>query len=224
MNGTHLWDILICSIPHRDILLHRLLAELDAQLEPYQDVQVTVCRDNLEFTYGHKMQELLNFATAKYVSWIDDDDWIAPDYIQTLHEALEKSPSYVGYPVEWTVDGNFIKPIQHSLRHGRWDDDEKNERGEILRDISEKNPMLRHVAMQARWLGGWRAERGWADQIRATGLLHPEEEIWIDKPMYYYRERLDQNFRAGRQPVPYRVPDLPQYEWLNVITLEMPRE
>lgn len=216
---THLWDILICSIPHRDVLLTRLLAELDAQLAGCEDIQVTVCRDNLEFTYGWKMQELLNYASAKYVSWIDDDDWIAEDYIPTLRAVLLTGPSYVGYKVEWSVDGVPVKPVEHSLRYDGWDDDEKNERGLITRDISEKNPMLRKVAMCGRWAGGWRAERGWADQVRATGMLRKEDEVWVDQVMYYYRERLDSNFRAGRQPLPFPVPDLPDYPWLNVITL-----
>ena len=81
------WDILICSIPHRDPTMLELLAELDRQMAP--GVGVIAFRDNLETPYGAKIAGMLAHSTADYVSCVDDDDMIAPDYITRITAALE---------------------------------------------------------------------------------------------------------------------------------------
>jgi hypothetical protein len=52
---TPTWDILICSIPHRDEMLADLLAELDRQHQP--GVGVIVCRDNLDLPVRRQVPE-----------------------------------------------------------------------------------------------------------------------------------------------------------------------
>jgi hypothetical protein len=108
------WDILICSIVHRADMLDDLLAELGRQLVP--GVGVRVFRDNLETVYGEKCQRLLDSSTADYVSFLDDDDWIAEDFIATIMEALDQEPDYVGFKVLYTVDGHPQIPVFHTLR------------------------------------------------------------------------------------------------------------
>jgi hypothetical protein len=39
------------------------------------------------------------------VSFLDDDDWIAEDFIETIMGALKTGPDYVGFKVLYTVDG-----------------------------------------------------------------------------------------------------------------------
>jgi hypothetical protein len=88
------WDILICSIEHRADMLDALLAELERQLLP--GVGVRVFRDNLETVYGEKCQRLLDSSTADYVSFLDDDDWIAEDFIATIMDALKTGRTMSG--------------------------------------------------------------------------------------------------------------------------------
>src|SRR3954464_12448191 len=110
------WDILICSIEHRADMLDALLVELGLQLVP--GVGVRVFRDNLETVYGEKCQRLLDSSTADYVSFLDDDDWVAEDFVETIMEALYLEPDYVGFKVLYTVDGEPQMPVFHTLKYG----------------------------------------------------------------------------------------------------------
>lgn len=215
------YDILITSIPHRHEMLCDLLAELNGQIESnstlmHRPVGVLLYRDNLEATYGEKTQVLMDTSKADYVSCIDDDDMVAPDFIRRVLAALETKPDYVGYPVQWTRDGEPQIQVEHSLRHYGWG----HNADLVWRDISEKNPIRRELALLGRWEGGWEAERRWAEQIRRELALlgRPAVETWIGDPMYYYREVQDVSFRADREPLPEPLPELPYYAWLTVIT------
>ena len=211
-----LWDILITSIPHRHEMLCGLLAELDGQIQGNLTTLqwtpgVIVYRDNLEATYGDKTQFLMETSRADYVSCIDDDDMVAPDYVRRVRAALETKPDYVGYPVRWTRDGVLQIRVEHSLRHYGW-----GENGNLVwRDLSEKNPIRRELSLLGRFTGGWEADRRWADLIRDSGRC--KTEAWIDDPMYYYREVQDVSFRATREPMPLPLPRLPRYPWLTTV-------
>jgi hypothetical protein len=204
------WDILICSIPHRQEKLHLLLKELDRQISETSEVGVRICYDNLQSSYGSKCNALLCSSEAEYVSFIDDDDMVAPDFIQLVLVALDTQPHYVGFPVKFTSNGAPMIRVEHSLRHGGWHDT-----GEMLkRDIAQFNPIRRDIAMLGLWQGGNGAERDWSNAVRASGQC--SEEVWIDKEMYYYQHCADDTFLSGRSPYP-EVPALPQYPWLTEV-------
>lgn len=203
------WDILISSIPHRHGQLCALLGELATQL-PVPGVGVRLYRDNLEATYGAKQAALLASSQADYVSYVDDDDMVAPDYVKRILVALAEDPDYVGYPIRYTVDGQLQVPVEHSLRHGRWE----NTPDMLVRDISEKNPLRRHLAHLGIWEGGYAAEQQWAAGVRASGQV--KTEVWIDEPMYHYQYITGSSFSAVRHPLP-EMPPLPEYPWLAVL-------
>ena len=94
------WDILIPSIVHRTDMLTDLLEEPERRLVP--GVGVLVYRDNREELYGPKCQNLYDASEADYVSMLDDDDWVADDYIPAVMEALKEKPDYVVYKVLYT--------------------------------------------------------------------------------------------------------------------------
>jgi len=217
------WDILITSIPHRHQMLCELLAELNGQIKQTElrysrvsdyasrPVGVILYRDNLEATYGDKTQFLMETSHAEYISCVDDDDMVAPDYVRRVLAALGGKPDYVGFPVRWTRDGVPQIRVEHSLRHYGWGQNANL----VWRDLSEKNPIRRDLALLGRFSGGWEAERRWADLVRSSGRC--VTEVWIGDPMYYYREVQDVSFRAKREPMPEPLPKLPYYPWLTVI-------
>lgn len=206
------WDILICSIPHRRETLLPLLEALDEQIQP--GVAARVCYDNLESSYGSKCDALLRSSKADYVSWVDDDDMVDPDFISLVMCALDTQPDYVGFPVKYTVDGELQMPVEHSLRHEGWIDDSQM----LKRDIVHFNPIRRDLANIGLWSGGWMAERGWAAAIRDSGQC--VNEAWIDKPVYWYQNRSADNFQSSRYPLPAdQVLDLPKYDWLIEVSV-----
>ena len=203
------WQILITSIPHRHAKLLRLLDALDRQL-PRTGVGVLLYRDDLEVAYGDKTQALIDAATADYVCCIDDDDLVAPDYVERIATVLEELPQYVGFKVRWTRDGVQQRPVIHSLACGGWHDHSDR----LDRDITQFNPIRRDLALLGRWEGGWEAERRWGNEVRATGCV--KDEVFLDEELYYYQETPGDGFQVQRQPLGTMQP-LPDYPWLKQI-------
>jgi hypothetical protein len=173
------WDILIPSITHRTNELTELLAHLEAQRVP--GVGVLVYRDNREALYGPKCQRLYEASEADYVSMLDDDDWVADDYLPAVMEALEQRPDYVGYKVLYTEHGEPQQEVIHSLTCGGW----INSADVLKRDICHKNPLRRDLAMQASWEGDGGADMLWAFALRNLGQI--KTEVFIDRELYHYR-------------------------------------
>ena len=87
-------DILIPSIPERDEMRIKLTNELKRQGEflkdhPYLGMNVIYVDGRKSFlnggmSIGEKRQSLLDSASGKYVCFLDDDEQIAPNYLETL--------------------------------------------------------------------------------------------------------------------------------------------
>lgn len=212
------WDLLIATIPHRHEKLCGLLAALDEQIVfgPYQldGVRVLLYRDNLTVPYGDKTQVLVEASGADYVSCLDDDDRLAPDGISRVMAALRTWPDYVGFTVRYTVDGNVVMPVEHSLRHPAWQD-----RPEILlRSVAHFNPIRREYALDGTWAGGYEADRRWQAGVLTAGRVRTE--VWLPPPaIYEYRSDPADYFLTARSPVPLEsIEPLPVYPWLRVLT------
>jgi hypothetical protein len=214
---ARVWDILVTSVPHRHEKLAGLLAELDRQLSelfgpgPVWPAGVLLYRDNLQASYGAKTGALIRASAAEYVSCIDDDDLPEPGYAAWIWAALASRPDYVGYPVRWTRDGQPQARVEHSLRHGEW----VNGEDVICRDISEKNPIRRELALLGPWEGGYEAEKRWAGAVRASGQCLTE--VWVPEPLYWYREDTADTFTTSREPWAGPLPELPSYPWLTLM-------
>ena len=81
-----LWIICILTIPEREEKLNRLLKLLE-QYCPYlykNRLLVTINHDNKVKSIGKKRQECLDSCTAKYISFVDDDDIISESYLRKL--------------------------------------------------------------------------------------------------------------------------------------------
>lgn len=200
------FDILVNLIPHRLAKFTNLLDVLEPQIVP--GVRVLVAYDNLETPWTAKCNALQDAATADYVAHIDDDDLVAEDYVSQILQAISKKPDYVGFKVLWTQDGWPRLPVIHSLVCAGWQDTPER----LLRDITDKNPLRRDLALLARWEGGNGADRTWADQLR--GNVKTEE--FIDKELYFYREETDDTYLTGR--IPFVSPPVPpKRPWVTYI-------
>jgi hypothetical protein len=210
------YDLLIPTIPHRHELLCALLAEIGRQWLPGVGVRVHRTQPAVPGVVPglrEKNQALLNSSTAEYVSWLDDDDWLAAAYLPKVMEALERKPDYVGFRVAYTVDGQPRMPVVHSLRYHAWEDRD----GTLLRDITALNPVRRDLANLGRWDTAEQehgADHHWASQVRQSGLC--KTEVFLDEDMYHYRYRPGDSYLSPREPVP-DWPPLPEYPWLTAL-------
>lgn len=210
------WDLLLPTIPHRHEQMCALLAELDRQAQP--GFGMLLMRDNLErrgnASYG-KWNDLTNLSRADYISFIGDDDWVAPDFIVNVMTALEEKPDYVGFPVRYTVDGQVRIRVEHSLRYGCW----AASPDILMRDIVHHNPIRRELARLTSWATDHQeADVTWAAALRATGEVRTE--VWIPGEMYHYRQSGDswtsRTSNGLPEPMPEdQIPALPEYPWLT---------
>lgn len=204
------YEFLIPTVPHRHEKLCNLLKVIDSQIAP--GVGALVYRDNLRVSYREKLQTLSDAATGRYVSILQDDDSIAPDYVETILEAIRDEPDQVGFRVRHTTDGVPASVI-HSKLHwpGVMFDGSTH-----YRDHMYFNPMKREL-FQAVPFRGDACDDEWTEDQRAAGLV--QTEVFVDREIFYYIRTSSDNWHTLRASVPYPgpLPELPSYSWLYVI-------
>ena len=83
------WSILIATVPSRKKQVQKLLAKLEKQTQGYDDIQILCLYDNKSVTTGMKRNLLLRSASSAYISFIDDDDNVADDYVAKIYPLLK---------------------------------------------------------------------------------------------------------------------------------------
>ena len=204
------WDVCISSILHRDAKLRELLAEFDSQWQP--GFGVRLLRDNVQrpgIESHAKRHDLHHSSSADYICDVDDDDWIAPDYVKSIMRALALRPDYVGFQVNWTRAGVPHAIARHSLEYAGY------QTGSVqwTRDITHLNPIRRELALLGDWVG--HTDEEWSAQLRESGQV--KTQVMIDRVMYHYRASLDDSFYTPRSPWTFPLEPLPDYPWLTVL-------
>lgn len=180
-----IFSILVCTVNERAALFAKLHAELLRQAEPYPGlVEVLYALDGKEISVGAKRQQLIERATGEYVAFIDDDDWIAPDYVDAILDAAVSAPDCIGMRIR--VEGMTRKPqtAAASNRYTEWD---SNKDGfDYVRTIYHKTPVRREHAIAIGYKDLRFAEdHDYSDRLKASGRL--SYEVFVDKELYTYR-------------------------------------
>lgn len=166
------WTIAILTIPERKLDLGRIVGVLKRQITD-QDVEIIVA--DQDWRVGRKRQWCLDTANGEYFNFVDDDDLVAHDYIDSIYPLLD-GVDYIGFQMQLYWDGEKMKPTYHSLQHDRWWDDDSG----YYRNVSHLNPIRTEIARQGRFDGAYPEDVNWARQV------HPETEHYVDHPMYFY--------------------------------------
>lgn len=146
-------------------------------------VQVVGWHNNGSPSLPKIRQTMIQSTTTDYLCFVDDDDLVAPGYVDRVTEALEARPDYVGFQVQCYSDGHPTAVAYHSLEFTRW----RNLRGRYERDISHINPIRSAIARKAdfrRTRPGGAEDRVWADQLRRSGALRTQ--VVIPRILYHY--------------------------------------
>ena len=172
--------VLILSLPNRLDSFSRLYKELNKQIIN-KPVQIIYLGDNKSMTVGEKRNMALSIAKGRYVAFIDDDDMITLDYIESLLEAIEMNPEVITFNVEKTTDGKDKKLHKYYLNNGR---------------SCYLSPDRSHYKMLPNHLCAWRKDviskdfpnkslsedHNWAESMSGTY----SHVVNIDKTLYYY--------------------------------------
>jgi glycosyltransferase involved in cell wall biosynthesis len=69
---------------------------------------------------GIKRNDLVNMAQGDYISFVDDDDKLSPDYVSELLKAIDESngADVINFIVNVSLNGSSFKPCYYSVTHG----------------------------------------------------------------------------------------------------------
>lgn len=173
-------SILICTIESRKEQFTNLLLYLNSQTTKEVEI-VSIC-DNKEISVGAKRQKLLELAKGEYISFVDDDDWLSPNYVSNILKAIETKPDCIGFLIN--CKGT---PGVSASASNRWLDWADKVGGfDYVRTIYHKNPIKRSIALEIGYKDLRFAEDyDYSKRLKQSGLLKSEE--FINEVMYEYR-------------------------------------
>lgn len=168
------WTIAILTVKGREQDFERIRGILEYQIADRNDIEILVSSHD-KMNIGDKRQWCLDNASGEYINFIDDDDLIAHDYIDTIYPLLD-DVDYVGFQLQHFFNGKKSKPTYHSLRYKTWEEDEDG----FYRNVSHLNPIRTTIAREGKFAGDYGEDFTWSQQV------HPQTEHYIDRPMYFY--------------------------------------
>jgi len=86
-------SILILSIPSRFDIVRPLIDKLMTQIGDREDVEILSLMDNKSLHIWEKRNELMRIARGTHMTWLDDDDDVADNYVDKLTEAIDVNPN-----------------------------------------------------------------------------------------------------------------------------------
>lgn len=172
-------SILICHMPHRKMLLERLLACFSVQ--DCTDIEILIYESPL--SVGSKRNWLLDHAKGDYVAFVDDDDIVSESYISLVMEGINKGVDCCSLMGEITFDGKNPELFEHSIKYKEYRTTTNKIKYE--RFPNHLNAIKASIAKQFRFPEKNHGEdTDWATQIFKSGLIKTEH--YIPEILYYY--------------------------------------
>ena len=171
-----------------------LWEELRRQAAPLGGaVELLYLEDNGECTSGSKRQYLAEAAAGAYRAFVDDDDWVAEDYVSQLCCACAASPDVAAFDLVLKKAGR----ADEVWRFGGWPDD----RGRGRMTVNHLCAWRRELADRVGWCLdlGYGDDQLWYKPLFASGLVRRVKRI--EKPLYIYQYSLQvtANQQAARR-------------------------
>lgn len=185
------WDILVLTQPSRRQFMEQLYGEMLLQAHP--DFNIKPGFFDTSKTLGENRNILRAQSKAEYISFFDDDDWPAPDFIAKILPLLD-GVDYIGFQVQcYCQHMNWIRygETYHSLEYGSRPDPWAREGKKFFRDLVHINPIRRELAIQADFDGNFGEDCRWATKLRKLGIVKTQH--YIPEVMYHYLWRAVKN-------------------------------
>ncbi len=171
-------SVLVCTIPSRvSNFLPNIIKQLDTQAKG-KPVQILYLGDNRKMTVGKKRNLLMSMAEGKYLCFVDDDDMLAADYIDSLLEAAKSDADCLLFDVPVSLNGSYPKLTKFSIHHVNTDYPMHYER-KPAHITATKTCHARAVKFPEISAG-----EDYAWQAQVIPLLKTEHQI--GKSLYYY--------------------------------------
>lgn len=174
--------ILIPTVPSRLTFFYpKIMNELLRQTEGYDNIELIALFDNKKRTIGAKRQSMLDLVQGEYVAFIDDDDRIAPNYIQEIMDTLTNNPESdcIVFNVLCTVNGGTPMLCKYGIEFKNGEIPNGEWRGQPAHIMVYKTS----IAKKHKYKDMGSGED--CDWVRRA-CLDIKCQIRIDKVLYYY--------------------------------------
>jgi len=183
MSNKYKLTIGICSVLGRGTtFLPKILSQLQDQIKGYETQVELICLlDNKSIMLGEKRNMIVNMAIGEYITFVDDDDRLSDNYIQTLVNTIDnnKDVDCITFIVDVSINKGMYIPCYYSK--------------DYLKDFNEPKAYRRipnhiccvktNIAKKTPYQNILRGE----DAAYAKDLLPKlNTEVMIDEVLYYY--------------------------------------
>lgn len=166
-----------------------------------KQVEILILTDNKKITLGEKRNKMIDIAQGKYISFVDDDDRLDPEYLKELLEATKSDADCISFTALVSLNGDVPKPCYYSKEFKR----DYNTDDAYYRIPNHIPCIKKDVSLKSTFPGIAYGE----DSAYSKLLLpHINTEHVIDKVLYYYdfnsdttetQEHLSPNLRRRTQ-------------------------
>lgn len=177
-------SILMCTVPEpfRDREFFNYISQNILSQAGGTPVQFLYLGDNRSITIGEKRNILMNASKADYLTFVDDDDQISEDYVETILHALDGSDC-IAIGVQQTKDNQNEALYDYSPDHGRNYNTRINGRRIYHRIPDHLCVWKREIALRCAFPNKSISEdHEWAECQLAKGYTFKK----IDKVIYHY--------------------------------------
>lgn len=172
------WEILVLSQPSRVLFLRDLLEAFGPQIGG-KDIGLRVHKYDPSKMLGENREELRQASESEYISFFDDDDLPAKNYVDRILPLLD-GVDYVGFRLQFYINFKPQRMTYNSLRYGRWYEDPSG----YYRDISHICPMRRDLALRVPMEGPAGEDSRWSSKMRNLGIVKTEHVV--NEVLYHY--------------------------------------
>lgn len=175
-------SILIATLPLRAHFLARIIDNLGALPE---GVEILVDNRDKQVPTGTKRNDLISRSKAEYVVFVDDDDYVTPDYVSSIVEALNANPDCVTFCGWYTENGR--NHLDWTIKLGeKYEARTEDGKYQIFRWPNHLAVIRRSIALQIKFPDIWHGEDyKWSEQLMKSRLL--QTEVHIPKKLYHYQ-------------------------------------
>jgi glycosyltransferase involved in cell wall biosynthesis len=184
-------SILILSIPSRFDALTTLFKKIESQIKIPGSVEILCLVDNKSKHIADKRNDLLLSAQGKFLCYLDDDDDISDDYIDSLLSAIESNSNVdiITFNQKCTINGEDMKvyfgmghPTQQLYRNS------DKTLGDILRPPFHMCVWKSDIAKSEKFERIYSFDGQSCEDYNWTSKLYPKikTELKIDKFLHHY--------------------------------------
>ena len=187
-----LWTIGTVTLNSRKEMFEKLRDYIDAQIKSYSAesaVEFLFLADDGKMPVGYKRNAVLKNANGKFVSFVDDDDWVSETYVKDILMAITNNPKIdcVGLKGVLVRDGKEDGVFIHSVKYDHMYEDKDF----YYRPPNHLNPVRTEIALQYKFP----IQNLYEDSdycMRMANAKALKKEAFIDKILYRY------NFSSDR--------------------------